>query len=355
MRVNTLIIGQGISGTFLSYFLIKNGQSVIVIDDARANSPSRVAAGIINPVTGRRMVEVWMAEEIMNYSWNVYREIGEYLGINCISQKNIIDFFPNPFMRENFIKREKDNDGYLKLVAAPSADKTSSFNFEFGYGEIQPVFLAHLDVLLPAWRQELKKTNSLHETTFDSQQLEYREDGIRYHNIESENLIFCDGIESFKNPYFQLLPFAPNKGEALIVRIPGLSEENIYKKSMIMAPLREKDHFWVGSNYLWEFGDDRPSEQFRQRTTELLNEWLKIPFTIEDHLASVRPATLERRPFAGRHPKFPRIGILNGMGTKGCSLAPYFADQLCAHLTNGRPILPEADIARFRNVLSRGI
>jgi glycine/D-amino acid oxidase-like deaminating enzyme len=67
----------------------------------------------------------------------------------------------------------------------------------------------------------------------------------------------------------------------------------------------------------------------------------------------VRPATLERRPFAGFHPLFPVIGLLNGMGTKGCSLAPYFAHQLADHMIDQKPLLPEADIVRFRKVLSR--
>jgi glycine/D-amino acid oxidase-like deaminating enzyme len=56
---------------------------------------------------------------------------------------------------------------------------------------------------------------------------------------------------------------------------------------------------------------------------------------------------LERRPFVGLHPQNPRLGILNGMGTKGCSLAPYFARQLVRHLLYKEPIHPEASVSRF--------
>jgi hypothetical protein len=52
------------------------------------------------------------------------------------------------------------------------------------------------------------------------------------------------------------------------------------------------------------------------------------------------------------HPHFPAIGILNGMGTKGCSLSPYFASELVNHLTENTPILPEADISRFSRILN---
>jgi hypothetical protein len=41
------------------------------------------------------------------------------------------------------------------------------------------------------------------------------------------------------------------------------------------------------------------------------------------------------------------------MGTKGCSLAPYFAHELVEHLVHGKPINPLADVQRFKNILSR--
>ncbi|HEY8971175.1 MAG TPA: FAD-dependent oxidoreductase, partial [Puia sp.] len=88
-------------------------------------------------------------------------------------------------------------------------------------------------------------------------------------------------------------------------------------------------------------------------TEALLRDWLKPSFRILDHIASVRPATLERRPFVGFHPLHPPVGILNGMGTKGCSLAPYFAHQLVQHMTHGKPIRPDADVRRFTKILSR--
>jgi hypothetical protein len=41
------------------------------------------------------------------------------------------------------------------------------------------------------------------------------------------------------------------------------------------------------------------------------------------------------------------------MGTKGYSLAPYFANQLVNHLCFGEKITPEADVSRFRKILTR--
>ncbi|HMI63054.1 MAG TPA: hypothetical protein VK518_19185, partial [Puia sp.] len=119
-----------------------------------------------------------------------------------------------------------------------------------------------------------------------------------------------------------------------------------------MAPWQE-GLYWVGSSYEWSFETMGPTESFRLKTEMALKEWVKLPFRVVDHIAAVRPATLERRPFVGFHPKYPAVGILNGMGTKGCSLAPYFARQMVDHLVKGSPIQPDADILRFTKVLSR--
>jgi glycine/D-amino acid oxidase-like deaminating enzyme len=349
-----LIIGQGISGTFLSYYLSKEERSFIVIDNNDKNSPSKIAAGIINPVTGRRMVTVWMADEILPFAWSAFREIGKELNITAISQKNIIDFFPNPFMRENFLKRLDEGNEYIQSPADQQHYR-QFFNYDFGCGEIKPVYTAHLETLLPAWRQQLIEQLNLLEENFEISELKFSDNKVQYKEIKADKIIFCDGTSGFDNPYFKQLPYAPNKGEALIAEIPGLAAGNIYKKSVMMAPLQHQvaDLFWIGSNYAWDFDNTDPTVEFRKTTEASLKEWLKIPFKILEHRAGIRPATLERRPFVGIHPQQPNIGVLNGMGTKGCSLAPFFAKQLTDHLVNGKPISQEADIGRFKKILSR--
>jgi glycine/D-amino acid oxidase-like deaminating enzyme len=77
MVVDYLIIGQGISGTWLSYYLEKANRSFIVIDNDQPNSASRVAAGIINPVTGRRIVKTWMIDELLSFLIPAYEELGK--------------------------------------------------------------------------------------------------------------------------------------------------------------------------------------------------------------------------------------------------------------------------------------
>ena len=388
-QVDVLIIGQGICGTFLSLELERAGLSYLVIDEVRPFSASRAAAGLINPVTGRRLVTTWMIDELLAFAQERYGELATLLGSSFLEKVYVTDFFPTVQMRLAFLQRLKEDGSYLRW---PVNEKNwdACFHYELGYGVISPCYLVDLPGLLAAARKSMLERGVLREERFEREELKIGAPGagasgagesgagasgagapgggeVKYQDIEARRIVFCDGIGSFASPYFSRLPFAPNKGEVLIVDIPGLREaaaelqgdagagfeRTIFKKGISLAPWQE-GLYWVGSSYEWSFETAEPTERFRERTELALKEWVKLPFRIVEHLAAVRPATLERRPFVGFHPVYPAVGILNGMGTKGCSLAPYFARQLVDYLVKGSPIQPDADILRFTKVLSRG-
>ena len=64
---NYTIIGQGLAGSILAYFLLKEGQNVQIFDNPSIPSSSKVAAGIYNPVTGKRLVKTWLADDIFPF------------------------------------------------------------------------------------------------------------------------------------------------------------------------------------------------------------------------------------------------------------------------------------------------
>lgn len=294
-----------------------------------------------------------MIDDLMPFAWKTYTELDIELGINCIAETNVSDFFPTPQMRLAYLNRYEEDQQYLSL-SNDGKEWNSFFHFDFGYVTIQPCYLINMHALLQAFRLHLIEHNQLMQEYFQKNELVLQEDGIVYKSINAGKIIFCDGISAINSTYFKNLPFAANKGEALIAEINGLPRKNIFKKGLSIVPWQD-GLFWIGSSYEWQFTNDQPTESFMEKTTAQLKSFCKLPFTIVDHQAAVRPATLERRPFVGIHPMYPQIGILNGMGTKGCSLAPYFANQLALYLTQQIPVLPEADVQRFRKVLQRVI
>lgn len=352
MQTDVLVIGQGICGTMLSYFLQKAGKSFMVIDDDRPGTATATAAGIINPVTGRRYVYTWMIDTVMPYAVSVYEKMGAGLQVQAVTPKSIIDFFPSAQMRDAFATRLTEDDTFLHSY--PDQNHFNQFfNYDFGCGEIRPAYSVNLQLLVAAWRKKLFDENRLLAETFDVAALQVKNDGVQYGNINAAQIIFCDGINSAENPWFKMLPFSANKGEALLIECADGTNEHIFKKGLMLAPTSMQHIYWVGSNYQWTFENDQPSAEFLKQTTTHLQNWLKVPFKVLAHKAAIRPATLERRPFVGFHPVHKNIGILNGMGTKGTSLAPYFANELAQHIAHGLSLTDEADVKRFSKILSK--
>ena len=352
MQTDVLIVGQGICGTMLSWFLYQEGKSFVVIDDNNETAPSKVAAGIINPVTGRRFVYSWMIDTIMPFAVQTYEEIGTFLNKKVVAQKDIIDFFPSAQMRDAFVTKLTENDTYLHTY--PDQNHFNQyFNYDFGCGKIAPAYTADVSSIITDWKTFLKEKNFLKEERFDNSVLKLTDGGISYGEITAQKIIFCDGIASMQYDWFQALPFSPSKGEALIIESEELTHEHVFKKGFMLAPLFQNNLFWVGSSYQWEYEHTNPSTEFFNQAKSHLDNWLKVPYRILEHKAALRPSTLERRPFVGFHPQLAAVGILNGMGTKGTSLGPFFAHQLAQHIVYNFPITPEANVQRFSRILSK--
>jgi glycine/D-amino acid oxidase-like deaminating enzyme len=349
--LNYIIVGQGLCGTWLSYYLEQAGQSFMIIDESKPFTASKAASGIINPVTGRRIVKTWMIDELMPNAWEAYTAFGKDLGIDCIAEKPIVDCFATPQMRLAFTERYEKDKQFLSLPGNEN-NWQQYINYDFGYGIIQPAYLIDIRSLLSSQRKRLVAKDQLREEHFDAAHLQVKEDSIVYKDLIADKIIFCDGSAGFSNPFFNNLPYGLNKGEVILVEVPGLPSTHIIKKGYSLVPWTENT-FWLGSTYLWEFDDELPTKGFYQFAQNWLKQTIKLPFTILDHWAALRPATLERKPFVGFHPNDNKLGILNGMGTKGCSLAPFFAKQLVDHLLHNTTIMPDADVQRFKRVLSR--
>jgi glycine/D-amino acid oxidase-like deaminating enzyme len=342
-----LLIGQGISGTWLSYWLQQSGVEIIVIDEERPNSATRVASGLINPLTGRRVVETWMADELMPFAETHYTNMGEMLKATVISNCGIMVFPPSEEMVDAYQKRIDQGSPYVhSLTQTETWD--AYFNFRHGVVHIQPAYWVDLQTLLAGWRQWLLENGMLRQERFDESKLQVRGNGVVYHDIHADYMVYCDGIHTFQSTYWQGLPYSFNKGEALIVSIDGLPHGQIYKFGMFVLVPWHNGQWWVGSTYENDYSDELPTNAFRKRAEFFLQNTLRLPYTVTDHFAAIRPSALERRPFVGMHPHTERVGIFNGMGSKGVSLAPYFAKELAGHLVNGGKLLDEVNVQRFK-------
>lgn len=348
-KVDYLIIGQGIAGTMIAFFAKQTGKKIMVIDQSNPHSASNIAAGLINPITGRKFVKSWRIDDLLPFAIQTYQAFADLLGEPFFEQRNILRALmdekdeANWFLRsdvldfEKYIKEEEHIGGYKDII-----------NAAYSYGEVQCGGQVAMKRLIDLYQIYLINQENYQSELFDDRQLEIEKDHVIYKDIAAQCVIFCEGIGIQQNRFFNYLPVQGNKGEVLIIKIPNAKTEKIIKQGLFIIPLGE-ELFWVGSTYFNDYENAEPSAAGKANLLERLHKILIIPFEIIKHQAAIRPTVpdRDRRPLIGVHSEFHRLALFNGVGTKGASVAPYWASRFIDCLENKVEIDAVVNIKRY--------
>lgn len=340
-----IIVGQGLAGSCLALELLDHGKNIIVFNDSKGHSSSRVAGGLINPITGRKMVLTWRAKELFPFLNSFYKKAEVVLSAKF--------YHKTPIYRP-FISVEEQNEWQGKSVDPnfePFIERVVTISESENvvtdpYGGLLLRNSAYLDtkVFLDSVNEWLTKTDCVINEKFDIDSLNFIENSVVYKGIKASKIIFCNGVEGANNPYFSEIKFRPVKGEVLKVKInPTLNK--VYNRGVFIMP-REGSHT-VGSNYNHQDLTWTPTESGRNEIETKLKSILINPYEVIDHRAGVRPSVSDRRPVLGGSKEKEQLVMFNGLGTKGVSLAPFFANQLVNCLINGGKIDKEVNVNRF--------
>ena len=344
--VDFIIVGQGIAGTMLAWFLEKHGQSVVIIDHFNPSSSSQVAAGIIHPITGRRIVKTWMADTLIPFAESAYKEMEDFFSTEFFRRIPIIELIDN--VKEYNDWQARSETAEMKNYISTSVDNTIYNEFlkpSFKKILIHQAGWINLKHFLQSFKKYFLTKDSLVDEYFDYSKLSIKNDLITYNNVEARTIIFCEGVSAMQNPFWKHLPFIPAKGEILMISCK-LNEQvkHIINKKIFILPLGD-GLFKVGSTYTWDDLTDVPTEDAKEYLINELKQIIKVDFQVVDHEASVRPSVKNRRPFIGLHPKYQQVGIFNGLGSKGCLLAPFFSNHFAGFLSGKSELMKEINVA----------
>lgn len=337
--IDFLIVGQGIAGSVLALQLLQQGQRVLVIGNSQAPSASSVAAGLYNPITGRQMVKTWLADDLFPYLTQFYQAAEQTLGAQFLHPMPIFRPFVSAEERAAWeIKVMEEPDFIAGIAASPSYSVHQ-------HGGLVLKQAGYLDTrsFLQATRAYLASEGAYLETDFVYDQLQLGEH-VAYQGLTARRVIFCEGIQARHNPFFNTLPLRPVKGELLQVALQQPLAE-IYNRGVFVVP-QTASHALVGATYDHQDLSWSPTEKARQDLEARLHRCFRLPYTVQDQWVGIRPATFDRRPLIGLHPQHPQIGVLNGLGAKGVSLAPYLAHLFVGHLLSNTPLPAEVRFDR---------
>ncbi|MCU0352543.1 MAG: FAD-binding oxidoreductase [Cytophagales bacterium] len=342
-----LIVGQGLAGSVLALQLLSHGRRVALFNDPATPAASAAAAGLFNPVTGRRMSKTWQADRLFPFLHEYYTQLERMLGERFFHPKTIVRPFVSVEEQNTWIAETARPDIARFATVNQNDIRLSEYvNTPFGSMLIRQSGYLDTAVFLAAARRHFLQLGILHETRFEHAQVQADANGVQYGEFAARRLVFCDGPHAVGNPFFDWLPFRPVKGEVLRLAIDDFPQDYIINQHLFVIPLTDGT-FRAGATYDWRNLNWQASGAGQAELLEKATRLLRRPVRVLEHWAGIRPATADRRPLVGMHPAHPNIGFFGGMGSKGVSLVPYMAHHFTDFLLNGTEIMPETNINRY--------
>ena len=120
-KLDYIVIGQGIAGTTIAWWLNFNKKQFYILNDEKKNTSSSAALGIYNPITGRNSVKTWNAEILFKELEKFYFKVEKKIKKKILYKKNIYRPYKNikeanlwnekisNSKYENYIKSEVNN------------------------------------------------------------------------------------------------------------------------------------------------------------------------------------------------------------------------------------------------------
>ena len=343
---NFLIVGQGVAGSVLAWTLDQLGCRVVVADAPNLPSASGVAAGIVNPLTGRKLVRTWRADELFPFLHNFYRDVE--------ANQSASFFHPLPIYRPYRSLAEKAD--YETFTAHPSVAKyvnqavdnqyyESVINNPFGGLEVAQSGWLNVNGFIDSIRTYFQKKNQFIPAEVVVKTLIINKNNVEWNGVSFQKILFCDGTYVRENSLFDWLPYNVVKGQILTARVAHYPIKNIVNQGVFILPVNDST-IRIGATYSWHDVDWETTTDGRAFLEAKVRAVLKIPYEIIGQSAGIRPATKDRRPFIGIHPVYSSVGIFGGFGSKGVSLSPYLAHQFAGHLLEGKDLDAEVNIQR---------
>ncbi|MGJ8643907.1 MAG: NAD(P)/FAD-dependent oxidoreductase [Luteolibacter sp.] len=304
------IIGQGLAGTCLAWEFLRRGIPFYITDTGHGGS-SRVAAGLINPITGKNFEPSWRIEEFHPQAIAFFQEIEATLSTTL--------WYPTPILR--LASSEKE---WKKITSKLDLTHIRPWLSE-NNPPVPPDFIGAIE-LTGGGRVDTAKFIKLSAAYFSEKGL-LTVDTV---SDASASAILCQGAAGLMDN--QLGQHRCAKGEILTVRADWPQSHIRIGAGGWLVPIGD-NHFRIGSTYEWNQLDETPTTAGLERITQIATKLGGEDFEVTDHVAGIRPILRRSEPLIGKNTADQ--WIFNALGSKGSLYAPEMATMLADWIIEG--------------------
>lgn len=344
MQADVLIVGQGLAGSLLAWKLMRQQYRVMIVDNGDENA-SQVAAGLVNPVTGQRLVKSRDVETLLPAAMACYRQLGEQFGQAFFVELPMLRILQNEKEREQALRRleQADYQGFLESWQ-PTADGVTA-----PFGVVKQTHTGYLRtrLLLSSLRDFFIANDAYRQVRLDYSDIVLHPE-LRWQDVRTKQIVFCEGHNAVNNPWFGGLPFQPVKGEILGCETDEAIPEHILNYRHWLIPL-DRQSFKTGATFDPQARDSLPTAGAEKTLLASLRTVCPVlqKIRIVEHKAGIRPATLDKQPFIGAYPFHANLHIFNGFGAKGSLAIPWHCRQFVEELRQQSLVNNGSHIRRY--------
>jgi glycine oxidase len=336
---NIYIIGQGIAGSVLAFLMHQSGLRVRVYDDEHKSSASKVAAGMWNPVSFKRMSQSWIADDLLPVADSIYRNMEATLGAQFYHPMELVKVFPDTKFANMWDEHSMSAEVGHYLTSQQDEVVKAQFHQPNGHGVVSNAGWLDIPTLLTKCKEyfvqhDMYEQCSIDQSFIDELLAKDKQALIIFATGPASTALFSDKVRIILN-----------KGEVLTVRIKDLPMTRIANFGKFLIPMGN-DLFRLGATYEWKPAPLDITDKSRDVIMNQLANHYKGQVEIVNQLAGYRPTTKDRRPMIGKHPQNDSLVFFNGFGSKGVMLIPYFAQHVIEYLEGKTSLLREVDVMR---------
>lgn len=344
MPPRILIIGQGLAGTALAWRLWERGVPFTIADRDEVVTCSKVAAGLITPITGMRLTVSWRYDLFYREALRFYRTCGQRLQQRFFFPRGYVRLLKNEAEIAKWHKRRRDPD--MQPFLHPKEPQLSAEVIHDPANGFQQRHAAWLDTTayLAASRRFFESLNAWVKADIQPADVTDDATGVQWQEQRFSHVIWAQGWSAEKHPLLHWVPFQSARGTILTMEADLQGERRILNRGCWLLP-RPDGTLRAGSTYEWKFDDANTPDPAQVALLEAnLSSLVKAPATITGMQTAVRPIIKNQQALMGTHPTHPRVVFLNGLGSKGSLRSPWLARHLIEHLLDDTPLDPELDL-----------
>jgi glycine/D-amino acid oxidase-like deaminating enzyme len=340
-----LIVGQGLAGSLLACLLQLEGKNVLVIDNGHRTAASLSAAGIMNPITGKRLNRPLLVDRLLQDAFAVYPLVEQFLGSTFFRRRKVLRLLQSAEERCQW-DAHLASGHYAKYLGSIDCSRITANENWFGGFEIALAGQLDVPAFIRRARGRFAAMGQLAESEFNYGELRFLRNEVRWQGYSAKAVIFCEGYQLSGNPFFNSVQLNPAKGEILTLRARNFTDDRIIQRGKWLFR-STADEIKAGTTYRWDGLDETPTRLARVEIEQSIRLFTGFHFEVIDQTAGVRPVIrVDNRPIVGCHPENKRVAVLNGLGSKGVLQAPFASRQLIGSLERGEPIHPNFDVCR---------